>query len=70
MWVTDISYRNKRLINSVSRKHPVFLGSVMTHFTKDKPRLEDSRWNFSPRTQKHYSTTESFGVCPTFDAER
>ena len=26
IWVTDTSYRDKRLINPVSGKHPVFLG--------------------------------------------
>ena len=36
MWVTDTLHRNKRLINLVSGKHPVFLGPVMIHLTKDK----------------------------------
>ena len=36
MWLTDTCYRNKRLINSKSGAHPVFLGLVMLHFTKDE----------------------------------
>ena len=36
MWVTDTSYKNKRLINPLSGKHPVFFGPVMVHFTKYK----------------------------------
>lgn len=36
MWITDTSYRNKRLLNSSSGKHSVFLGSVIIHFTKDE----------------------------------
>ena len=35
MWVTDSCYRNKRLIGSDSGHHPVFLGPVLFHFTKD-----------------------------------
>ena len=36
MWITDASYRNKRLLNSSSRKHSVFLGPVIIYFTKDE----------------------------------
>ena len=36
MWITDTSYRSQRLLNSGGRKHPVFLGPVMNHFTKDE----------------------------------
>ena len=36
MWVTDTSYRDKRSINLVSGKHPIFFGPVMILFTKDK----------------------------------
>ena len=36
MRLTDTCYRNKRLINSKSGAHPVFLGPVMLHFTKDE----------------------------------
>ena len=36
MWVTDTSYKNKRLRNPLSGKHPVFFGPVMIHFTKYK----------------------------------
>ena len=35
MWVTDSSYQNKRLIGYDSGRHPVFLGPVLFHFTKD-----------------------------------
>ena len=35
IWVNDTSYRNK-LINPVSGKNLVFLGPVLTNFTKDK----------------------------------
>lgn len=34
MWITDTSYRNKRLLNPTTRKHPVFLGPIMIHFSK------------------------------------
>ena len=33
--VTDTTYRNKRPINLETKKHPVFLGSIILHFTKD-----------------------------------
>ena len=36
MWMTDTLYRDKRLLNSGSGKHPVFLVPVMIHVTKDK----------------------------------
>ena len=35
LWITDTSYRNQRLINRESQKHPVFLGPMMLHFTKN-----------------------------------
>ena len=35
-WITDTSYRNKRLLSSRTRKNPVHLGPVMMHFTKDE----------------------------------
>ena len=35
MWVTDSCYRNKRIIGNCSGQHPVFLGPVLFHFTKD-----------------------------------
>ena len=36
MWVTDTSYRNKRLLSIRTKKNPVHLGPVMLHFTKDE----------------------------------
>lgn len=36
LWVADTTYRNKRLINPETKKHPVFLGPAMFHFTKDE----------------------------------
>ena len=36
LWVTDSSYRNKRLINRASGNYPVFIGPMMLHFTKDE----------------------------------
>ena len=36
MWVTDSSYRNKRIVGNVSRDYPVFLGPALFHFTKDE----------------------------------
>ena len=35
LWVTDTTYRNKRLINLETKKTSVFLGPIMLHFTKD-----------------------------------
>ena len=35
LWITDTSYRNKRLLNTTSGGHPVHLGPIMLHFTKD-----------------------------------
>ena len=37
LWLTDTSYRNKRLVSRRSGKHPVFMGPVMFHFSKDEP---------------------------------
>ncbi len=34
-WITDTSYRNKRLVRKDSQENPTFLGPVMLHFTKD-----------------------------------
>ena len=36
MWLTDTSYRNKRIIRVTSQKNPVWLGPVMLHFSKDE----------------------------------
>ena len=36
MWITDISYRNKRLLSSRARKNPVHIGPVVMSFTKDE----------------------------------
>ena len=36
MWLTDTSYRNKRLLSTRYREHPVNLGPLMLHFTKDE----------------------------------
>ena len=36
MWVTDTSYRNKRRISKHTRNHPVHIGPIMLHFTKDE----------------------------------
>ena len=36
LWVTDSSYRNKRIINMKTGNHPVFLGPSLFHFTKDQ----------------------------------
>ena len=35
LWVTDTSYRNKRLLNPKTGKHPVFLGPSRMRFTKE-----------------------------------
>ena len=35
LWVTDTSYRNKRLANRSTQKSPVNVGPTMLHFTKD-----------------------------------
>ena len=36
MWITDTSYRNKRLLNPTTGKHLVFLSPVMLHFSKNE----------------------------------
>ena len=36
MRITDTSYRNKRLLNRTTGKHPVLLGPVMLHFSKNE----------------------------------
>ena len=35
LWITDTSYRNKRLINRESGKNPIFVGPMMFHFTDE-----------------------------------
>ena len=35
MWVTDSCYRNQRIVNNTTGKHPVYLGPSIFHFTKD-----------------------------------
>ena len=36
LWITKTSYRNKRLVNTIDRRTPVYLGPIMLHFTKDE----------------------------------
>ena len=36
LWITETSYRNKRLVNTIDRRTPVYLGPIMLHFTKDE----------------------------------
>ena len=36
LWVTDTTYRNKWLVNVEKKKHTVFLGPIILHFTKDE----------------------------------
>ena len=36
LWLTDTSYRNKRLVNTIDGGAPVHLGPIMLHFTKDE----------------------------------
>ena len=33
--VTDSCYRNQRIVNNTTGKHPVYLGASIFHFTKD-----------------------------------
>ena len=40
LWITDTSYRNKRLINRESGKNLIFVGPMMFHFTKDEGALD------------------------------
>ena len=35
IWITDTSYKNKRLLNTIYGRVPVHLGPIMLHFTKD-----------------------------------
>ena len=35
LWVTDITYRIKRLVNVETKKHPIVLRPIMLPFTKD-----------------------------------
>ena len=34
LWITDTSYRNKRLVNTIDGGAPVHLGPIMLHFTR------------------------------------
>ena len=36
LWITKTSYRNKRLVNTIDRRTPVYLGPIILHFTKDE----------------------------------
>ena len=36
LWITDISYRNKRLVNTIDGGAPVHLSPIMLHFTRDE----------------------------------
>ena len=36
MWVTDSCYKDKRLVSNTTGNHPIFLGPLIFHFTKDK----------------------------------
>ena len=36
LWVTDICYKNKRLVNIRNGNNPIFLGPSIFHFTKDE----------------------------------
>ena len=36
LWITNISYGNKRLVNTIDGGTPVHLGPIMLHFTKDE----------------------------------
>lgn len=35
LWITDSCYRNDRIVNNSTENHPVFLGPLLFHFTKD-----------------------------------
>ena len=35
LWITDTTYRNKRILNASNGNHPVHLGPITLHFTKD-----------------------------------
>ena len=39
LWLTDTSYRNRRLVVERTGKSPVFFGPCMFHFKKDKDPL-------------------------------
>ena len=34
--ITETSYRNKGLVNTIDRRTPLYLGPIMLHFTKDE----------------------------------
>ena len=36
LWITKTSHWNKRLVNTIDRRTPVYLGPIMLHFTKDE----------------------------------
>ena len=36
LWITDTSYRNKRLVNTIDGGAPVRLSPIMLHFTRDE----------------------------------
>ena len=36
LWVTDSCYKNDRIVHNVTGNHPVFLGPLLFHFTKDE----------------------------------
>ena len=36
LWVTDSCYKNTRIVNRATGNYPVFLGTLMFNFTKDK----------------------------------
>ena len=39
LWVTDSCYKNTRIVNRATGKHPLFLGPLIFHFIKDKSTL-------------------------------
>ena len=36
LWITDSCYKNGRLVHNATGDHPVFLGPLLFHFTKEK----------------------------------
>ena len=38
--ITDTSYRNKHLVNTIDEGAPVHLGPIMLHFTRDEKTFE------------------------------
>ena len=45
LWLTDTSYKNKRILNEANGNNPVFFGPSMLHFTKElragTPKIKD-----------------------------